>query len=145
MSGRPRPAAVGGVNHLTFTVADLDRSFAFYVETLGLTPLARWARGAYLLAGNTWVCLHLGRPEPAAAADDTHVAFDVTDAQFAALARRVTDGGAPIWQPNTSEGPSLYFRDPDGRKLEIHVGSWQSRLDAFAATPPEGYQSFVDD
>jgi glutathione S-transferase fosA5 len=35
-----------GVNHITLSVRDVDRSFGFYVETLGAKPLARWSKGA---------------------------------------------------------------------------------------------------
>lgn len=34
-------------------------------------------------------------------------------------------------EENLSEGDSLYFLDPDGHKLELHVGSLQSRLDHY--------------
>ena len=42
---------IGSLNHVTLSVRDLDRSFAFYRDVLGLRPLARWKKGVYLLAG----------------------------------------------------------------------------------------------
>jgi catechol 2,3-dioxygenase-like lactoylglutathione lyase family enzyme len=36
---------IASINHLTLSVPDVDRSFRFYVDTLGLKPLARWRRG----------------------------------------------------------------------------------------------------
>ena len=47
----PEPPPPAGLNHLTLAVADLDRAFDFYVEVLRCRPRARWARGAYLSAG----------------------------------------------------------------------------------------------
>ncbi|NER83349.1 MAG: glutathione transferase, partial [Leptolyngbya sp. SIO1D8] len=41
----------------------------------------------------------------------------------------------PQWQNNRSEGASLYILDPDGHKLELHVGDWRSRLTAAKANP----------
>ena len=136
---------VRGLNHVTLAVADLDRAFAFYTDLLGLTPLARWDRGAYLLAGTTWICLSKGTPAATDPNDYSHFAFDISPSKFEQLSHRLATAGATIWQPNTSEGASLYFLDPDGHKLEIHVGDWQSRLDTFARKPPSGYISFVDD
>jgi catechol 2,3-dioxygenase-like lactoylglutathione lyase family enzyme len=46
---------ISGVNHITLSVGDVDRAFRFYVETLGARPLARWSKGAYLLAGDLWL------------------------------------------------------------------------------------------
>jgi hypothetical protein len=42
-----------------------------------------------------------------------------------------------FWQENRSEGASLYFLDPDGHKLEIHAGDWQTRLAAMKQDPWE--------
>ncbi|HJK95345.1 MAG TPA: VOC family protein, partial [Polyangiaceae bacterium LLY-WYZ-15_(1-7)] len=39
---------IRGVNHVTFAVADLERSLAFYEGLLGMRLAARWPRGAYL-------------------------------------------------------------------------------------------------
>ena len=48
---------ISGVNHITLSVIDLDKSFKFYTEVLSCKPVAKWKRGAYLLAGNLWLCL----------------------------------------------------------------------------------------
>jgi glutathione S-transferase fosA5 len=128
---------IGGLNHLTLSVRDLERSFAFYRDVLGFRPLAQWRRGAYLIAGEeTWVCLALDdatRPEPVP--EYTHVAFSVSHADFAAVVARIRAAGASEWKDNSSEGESLYFLDPNGHKLEVHVGDWRSRLEACRARP----------
>lgn len=116
---------ITGVNHVTLAVRDLDRSLAFYRDLLGIPLRKRWERGAYLEAGSLWLCLTLD--ETARPAEGyTHLALDTTDDGLTALTERIPAGS--IWKENSSEGPSLYFLDPDGHKLEAHVGSLRSRL-----------------
>jgi catechol 2,3-dioxygenase-like lactoylglutathione lyase family enzyme len=126
---------ITGINHINFAVSDISRSFAFYKEILGFTPLCKSEGSAYLLAGNPetpgclWVSLDLDRqslrkPSPC----NSHVAFSVTPEDFPVLSERILSSGTTVFKENTSPGSSLYFLDPDGHKLEIHVGSWQSRL-----------------
>ena len=52
---------VVGINHITLSVSNLEISFNFYTQILGCKPLAKWKRGAYLLAGNLWLCLSVDR------------------------------------------------------------------------------------
>jgi len=59
--------------------------------------------------------------------DYTHYAFDVAAEDFDALAEKVK-AHTTVWKDNRSEGASLYFLDPDSRRLELHVGSLDSRL-----------------
>jgi hypothetical protein len=61
----------------------------------------------------------------------------VAAADFGPLAARVR-GTSRLWKENTSEGDSLYFLDPDGHRLELHVGSLDSRLAHYAADPDPG-------
>jgi catechol 2,3-dioxygenase-like lactoylglutathione lyase family enzyme len=128
---------IGGLNHLTLSVHDLERSFAFYRDVLGFRPLARWRKGAYFIANEeTWICLALDQATRTAPAPEyTHVAFSVSQADFAAVVARIRAAGASEWKDNSSEGESLYFLDPNGHKLEVHVGDWRSRLEACRARP----------
>jgi catechol 2,3-dioxygenase-like lactoylglutathione lyase family enzyme len=118
---------IKGMNHITLAVTDIDSSFVFYNEILGLKPLCRWDKGAYFLIDGFWFCLNV---------DDlrlpnqcyTHYAFSVNKNDFEPMSLRIIASGAFIFKENTSPGASLYFLDPDGHKLEIHVGDWKSRL-----------------
>jgi len=123
---------ITGINHITVSVRNLDKSFAFYSQVLGFKPLMKHAKGAYLLAGDLWFCLDLDAntrklPLP----EYTHFAFSVKEADFDNLSKKITSAGTKIWKDNKSEGNSLYFLDPDGHKLEIHIGDWKTRIDHY--------------
>lgn len=129
---RPR---VTGINHVTLAVADLDRSVSFYRDVLGLELRTVWNEGAYMEAGNLWLCLSVDPKAEHARRDDyTHLAFDVQAADFQRLSAEVEER-AEVWKENRSEGASLYFLDPDGHKLELHVGSLASRLQHYRTHP----------
>ena len=133
-----------GINHITLSIKDVAESFAFYTQVLGFRSVARWPKGAYLLAGDLWVALVLDeRVRAAALPEYTHIAFTVAQADFAALSERIVDAGAPIWQPNRTEGDSLYFLDPNGHKLEIHASNLEARLRAARESPWAGLEFFV--
>jgi catechol 2,3-dioxygenase-like lactoylglutathione lyase family enzyme len=128
-----------GLNHLTLAVRDLSRSVDFYRRVLGFRLDATWNAGAYLSLGGLWLCLSLddavaGGPR----ADYTHYAFDIDREAFPAFLARLRDEGVVEWHQNRSEGESLYFLDPDGHKLEVHVGSLASRLAQCRARPYAG-------
>ncbi|MCB1755882.1 MAG: fosfomycin resistance glutathione transferase [Gammaproteobacteria bacterium] len=127
---------ISGLNHLTIAVSDLDRSLHFYTEVLGFQGHVKWDNGAYLSLGSLWFCLSCDEPCPKR--DYTHIAFDIDASGFDTFSRRLKDLGVREWKSNKSEGQSLYILDPDGHKLEIHVGSLESRLQSLASEPYKG-------
>ncbi len=120
---------IKNINHITLAVQDIARSFTFYQEILGLKPLCKWDKGAYFLVGEFWFCLNVDEKREKNPCY-THYAFSVDLKDFAAMAERIKRAGVIIFKNNISEGKSLYFLDPDGHKLEIHVGGWQERIDS---------------
>lgn len=135
-------AGVSGLNHITLAVADVERSLAFYRDVLGCVVRAVWADGAYLEAGPLWLCLsrdnHVrSSPHP----DYTHIAFSVSEADYGAMSERLT-AECIIWKDNRSEGASTYFLDPDGHKLEIHLGALETRLSHYRENPSKGVRVF---
>lgn len=117
---------ITGLNHITIAVNDIDKSFDFYVNTLGMTAHARWSKGAYLSLDNLWFCLNLDNFTPAT--DYTHIAFSVKEKDFESMKKHLQNKNIKEWKKNTSEGKSIYIFDPDEHKLEIHVGDLNSRL-----------------
>ncbi|WP_058914004.1 fosfomycin resistance glutathione transferase [Entomohabitans teleogrylli] len=130
-----------GLNHLTLAVSNVARSLAFYRDVLGMTAHARWDGGAYLSCGSLWLCLSQDaarQPQRARDVDYTHYAFTLEAADFQAFVDRLTQAGISAWKDNKSEGDSYYFLDPDGHKLEVHVGDLRQRLAACRAAPYAG-------
>ena len=113
-------------NHFNFNVLDLDRSLAFYRETLGLTPVSEKEaedgsfKLVYLGDGTTSFSLELtwlrDRSEPYDLGEcEFHLAF-VTD-EYDALYAKHKDMGCICFE-NPAMG--IYFiEDPDGYWIEI--------------------------
>ncbi|QOY73082.1 fosfomycin resistance glutathione transferase [Pseudomonas sp. OST1909] len=132
-----------GFNHLTLAVTDVPRSVSFYHDLLRVQLDATWDNGAYLSLPGLWLCLSLDPVRSITAAMDyTHYAFTVDAADFTALVERLRAAGVQEWRDNRSEGASFYFLDPDGHKLEVHVGDLASRLQACRAKPYAGMKFY---
>ena len=136
---------ISGLNHITIAVKDLERSFQFYSKILGFSPLMKHSKGAYFLAGDCWFCLDLDlttRLEPLP--EYTHFAFSVSQENFEKMAIQIKKSESKIWKENISEGESIYFLDPDGHKLEVHVGDWKTRIDELKKKPWNNSIEFFD-
>lgn len=134
---------ISGLNHITLAVEDLQRSFNFYTGVLGFDPAARWDKGAYLENGDIWLALLVDpKAKQAQRPDYSHIALSCTQDDFPALVQALEREGCASWSENVSEGDSFYFSDPDGHKLEIHVGDLGTRLRAMKENPWTEIQFF---
>ncbi|MWL73344.1 glutathione transferase, partial [Escherichia coli] len=75
----------------------------------------------------------------------THYAFSVAPEHFDTLVQTLTAANVTVWKDNKSEGASFYFLDPDGHKLELHVGDLAARLAACREKPYAGMIFTADD
>mgnify|MGYP002700389760 CR=1 FL=1 len=129
-----------GINHITISVTNLVVSFDFYTTILGMKPEVKWDAGAYLSVGDLWVCLALERAVPSK--DYSHIGFSIREQDFEEYCSMLVSLGIEEWKDNSSEGVSLYILDPDGHKLEVHVGNLNSRLRDLKKKPYKGLQWF---
>ena len=134
---------ISGVNHITLSVRNLEKSFDFYTTILGCQPIAKWKKGAYLLAGEFWLCLSVDELTLSHPSQEyTHIAFSVPIQDFDKSKERLIAAGVQQWKENSSEGESIYILDPDNHKLELHVGNLWSRIAATKDNPYEGMEFF---
>jgi catechol 2,3-dioxygenase-like lactoylglutathione lyase family enzyme len=118
---------------------DLARTSAFYQRLLGVTPMLDTERLVVLDTGEGTLLLLFQRgnadplPTPGGvipghrAGGPGHFAFAIDSAQLAAWEARLAELGIAVesrvrWERG---GDSLYFRDPDGRSVELATpGLW---------------------
>ncbi|CUZ20709.1 Glutathione transferase fosA [Serratia marcescens] len=129
------------LNHLTLAVSNLQSSLAFWRDLLGLQLHAEWDTGAYLTCGDLLICLSYDVSRNYVApreSDNTHYAFSIAPEDFEPFSYKLKQSEVMVWKANKSEGQSFYFLDPDGHKLELHVGDLASRLAQCMAKPYSG-------
>jgi fosfomycin resistance protein FosX len=130
---------VTGLSHITLIVSDLERSARLWREGLGATELYdssnknfSLSNEKFFLLGGVWVALMRGE---STARSYRHVAFRVPEFELPEFERRLRALGAEIRPPRArveGEGLSLYFYDWDNNLLELHGGTLDERLRAYA-------------
>jgi catechol 2,3-dioxygenase len=114
------------VGLVALTVADLDRSVAFYTDALGFAVLQQnWPAATLGVAGTPLLLLaeHTGaRPWPVYATGLYHFAILVPSrADLGRSLRRLLDLGYPMpGQADHLVSEALYLSDPDGNGIEIY-------------------------
>jgi glyoxylase I family protein len=123
---------LGGVDHVSLTVRDLDRSERFYVGVLGLVRLADFGGVRVLVHRATSLLVALVRHDAARDAPFSelntgldHLGFTASGpAELTAWERRFDAYGVTYTPARQMEfGCHLNFRDPDGIALELSTSN----------------------
>ncbi|WP_162488671.1 FosX/FosE/FosI family fosfomycin resistance hydrolase [Pseudoxanthomonas suwonensis] len=130
-----------GISHATFVVADLERTARLLREGLGAREVYDSAgrehslsREKFFLLGDLWLVAMEGGPQAERSYRHLALAVDACDLpgyrqRLQALGVEVLPGRGRI----DGEGESLYFRDHDNHLFELHAGTLERRLAAYAA------------
>lgn len=132
--------SVRGISHVTFVVADLEPTARLLCEGLGAREVYDSAgrehslsREKFFVLGDAWLVAMEGAP--LAERSYRHVAFAVDGADLPRYRQRLQALGVEILPGRgriEGEGASLYFHDHDNHLFELHAGTLDERLAAYA-------------
>ena len=117
---------VTGIDHIVVTVADVERSLAFYIDRLGLTPVRvdEFRRGEVFFPSvriNPTTIIDL-LPGVRSGTNVDHFCLVVERVDLQTVADSgdfdVAGGPAELFGAQ-GQGQGLYVRDPDGNTIEL--------------------------
>ncbi len=133
---------IEGISHVTYLVKDLERSSGLLKTLLGAEEvyssgdnIYSVSREKFFRVGGLWLALMEGESETQR--NYEHLAFKIAPSEFKAYQSKILSLGLEIKPPRSrvdGEGSSLYFYDYDGHLFELHTGTLEERLRAYASS-----------
>lgn len=123
------------INHLCFSVSELERSIAFYRDVFEAKLLVKGRKLAYFDLNGLWIALNEEQVDRSTANRTyTHIAFTMEEDEYESTLLRMQALQVEILPGrarNKKDKKSIYFLDPDGHMFEFHTGDLKDRLDYY--------------
>lgn len=115
---------IQNINHLLFSVSNLDESITFYEKVFDAKLLVKGNSTAYFDVNGLWLALNVEKDIPRNDIHQsyTHIAFTIAEDDFDMMYDKLVQLKVNILagrQRDEKDKKSIYFTDPDGINLSF--------------------------